>query len=71
MSSRKIVLLKSYIRQKSKFSNFRGYETHHPSRVNFFRLFSFQDLISGLISTIAIVLFCLNLLFAFAIAFRL
>ena len=60
MSSRKIVILKSYTRQKSKFSNFRGYETHHPSRGIFFRLFSFQDLISGLISTIAILLlFCL------------
>ena len=71
MSSRKIVIFKSYIRQKSKFSNFRGYETHHPSRGFFFRLFSLNDLISGLISTIAIFLSCLYLLFAFAIAYRL
>ena len=59
MSSRKIIIFKSYIRQKSKFSNFRGFQTHHPSRGNFFRLFSFQDLIKGLISTIAILLFSL------------
>ena len=59
MSSRKIVIFKSYIRQKSKFSNFRDYETHHPLRGFFVRLFSFQDLISGLISTIALFLFCL------------
>ena len=59
MSSRKIVIFKLYVRQKSKFSNFRGYETHHQSRGIFFRLFSFQDLISGLISTMATLLFCL------------
>ena len=27
--------------KKSKFSNFQGYETHHPSRGNISRLFSF------------------------------
>ena len=60
MSSRKIVIFKSYIRQKSKFSNFRGFHMKPTTRHgDFFRLFSFQDLISGLISTIAIFLFCL------------
>ena len=39
----KIVTPEPYIRQKSKFLNFRGYETHHPSQGNFFRLFSFQN----------------------------
>ena len=51
---KKIVISEYYIRQKSKFSNFQGYETHYPSRGNVFRLFSFQDLIRGLISTIVI-----------------
>ena len=70
MSSREIVIFKSYIRQKSKLLNFRGYETRYPSR-DFFRLFSFKNLISGLISTIAIFLFCLYQLFVLAIAYRL
>ena len=52
----KIVSSESYIRQKSKFSNFQGYETHYPSRGFFFMLFPFQDLINGLIST-TVVLF--------------
>ena len=54
MSGRKVVISESYIRQKSNFFNFQGYETHHPSRGNVFRLFSFKDLISGLNSTTVI-----------------
>ena len=50
----KIVISESYIRQKSKFSNFQGYETHHPSLGNFFQLFSFKDLVSRLYSTTVI-----------------
>ena len=46
-----IFLSDSYIRYKSKFSNFQGYETHYPSRGFSFSFFSFQDFISGLIST--------------------
>ena len=48
---KKIFLSDSHIRQKTKFSNFQGYETHYPSRGFFLRLFSFQGLIIGLIST--------------------
>ena len=58
MSSRKIVIFKSCNRQKSKFLILGGMKptTRHG---DFFRLLSFQDLISGLISTIAMLLFCL------------
>ena len=67
MSGIKIVISEEYIRQKSKFSNFQGYETHHPSRGSIFRLFSFQDLISGLISTIVIFFTCISVRYNFDI----
>ena len=59
MSSRKIVIFKSYIRQKSKFQISGGMKPTTRLGEIFLRLFSFQDLISGLISTTAIFLFCL------------
>ena len=37
-----IVICESYIRQKSNFSNFQGYETHHPSREIFLGYFHFK-----------------------------